>query len=332
MTSAERLTRDITPIGAGARRVSVVIPVMERPVELAALYREFSAAMQRAGWAIECVFVIPPRFAAMGATVTELAAQGEPVQLLSLAQDVEPAAMVGAGVQAATSELILLLPPYPRVVAEAVPDLLRRVEGGADLVAARRWPRRDPWVNRAQNRIFHRLVGGMAGRQLHDLGCGVIATRRRVLIQVAPYGDFLRFLPILAAREAFVVEEMDAPQHPSDTAGRVHSPGVYVRRLLDLLALFFLTRFTDKPLRFFGAIGAGFGLVGGLLLFVLFVQRLQGAGIANRPLLLLGLLLFVVGVQIIALGLVAEIIVFLQSSGRRNYRLMSEVQADRRGT
>jgi hypothetical protein len=96
---------------------------------------------------------------------------------------------------------------------------------------------------------------------------------------------------------------------------------VYVRRVIDLLGLFFLLRFTEKPLRFFGVVGSALGATGAVILAVLLVQRLAGEGIANRPLLLLGNLMVVLGVQAFALGLIGEIIVHLHAGTRRPYRL-----------
>jgi hypothetical protein len=103
--------------------------------------------------------------------------------------------------------------------------------------------------------------------------------------------------------------------------GRLYAPGVYLRRFFDVVGLLFLFKFTDKPLRFFGLIGSGLAFVGGALLVVVAAQRLAGQPLANRPLLLLGVLLITLGAQAIALGLIGEIIVHLSAAGRRRYRL-----------
>jgi hypothetical protein len=115
------------------------------------------------------------------------------------------------------------------------------------------------------------------------------------------------------------------PQHPGDARTRVYGPGVYLRRLLDVAAFFFLAKFTEKPLRFFGLVGSVcFGL-GALTSLVLLVERIGGQAIANRPLLLLAVLLVALGVQLMGLGLVGEIIVHLRSPHRRAYRVRERV-------
>jgi hypothetical protein len=146
--------------------------------------------------------------------------------------------------------------------------------------------------------------------------------RREVLEEVPIYGDLVRFLPVLAEKEGFRVEEVLVPQHPDDRRARIYSPGTYARRLIDLLGLLFLVRFTRKPLRFFGLVGTGLSGIGAIILGILFIQRLGGQSLSDRPLLLLGVLFFVTGVQAIALGLIGEIIVHLSvGRARREYRV-----------
>lgn len=148
--------------------------------------------------------------------------------------------------------------------------------------------------------------------------------KRSVLEDLSLYGDFFRFLPVLAKREGFIVVEHEVDRHPDDKRPRVYAPGVYLRRLIDLLGLFFILRFTHKPLRFFGLVGSLFALTGCVVLAVLAIQRFRGSGIADRPLLLFGTLMLVLGAQAIAMGLIGEIIVHLNASHRRAYRLRGD--------
>lgn len=301
--------------------VSVIVPVSERPESLVELYREFSAPFRETGERFEFVFIVEPWARNYTEPLAALTAAGEPVRVLEAGQTVGETMLLRAGVGHCRGDIVVTLPAYRRVLAEALPEMVQRVRAGADLVVARRWPRRDPWINRLQNRVFHRMIRGLASGRINDVASGVRAMRREVLQQLPIYGDFFRFLPLFAIREGYRVEEIASPQHPADRQPRVYGPGVYLRRIIDLLGLFFLLRFTEKPLRFFGLIGSVLSISGGLLLAFLLVERLSGQGIAERPLLLLGVLLLVLGVQAIALGLVGEIIVHLRAPDRRPYRL-----------
>lgn len=302
--------------------VSVIVPVSERPESLTDLYREFSAPLRAAGRSFEFLFVCEPWAYPLATPVADLARAGEPVRVLEVALSAGETTLLKVAAAHARAEIVVTLPAYRRVEAEALPTLIARVEQGADIALARRWPRRDSWINRIQNRVLHALIGRVAGAELHDIACGVRAMRREVLLDLPVYGDLARFLPLFAMREGYRVVEVNAPQHRGDIQTRIYGPGIYLRRLLDVLGLFFLLRFTDKPLRFFGLIGSGFLLSGAAVLIALFIQRVGGEGIADRPVLLLGVLLVVLGVQAIALGLVGEIVVYLHAPSRRPYRLV----------
>lgn len=303
--------------------VTVAVPVTERPESLAPLYEEYAAPLKARGEAFEFLFLMPPWGRELGEALDPLVRQGEPIRVLELGQSLQEAALLKLAAAHARGDVLVTLPAYYRIDARGLPELIDRVRAGTDMAVARRWPRRDPRINRLQTRVFHRLITGVArrGGELQDIACGVRALRPQVLSELAVYGDSSRFLPLLALQEGWDVEEVDVPQHPRDARTRVYGPGTYVRRLIDVLGVLFLLRFTYKPLRFFGLVGSAFSAAGGLILLVLFVQRLAGQGIADRPLLLLGVLLLTFGVQAVALGLVGEMIVHLHAPDRRAYRL-----------
>ena len=306
---------------ARAELVSVIVPVSERPERLTELYWEYAKPLRQSGIRFEFVFVAEPWHRAITAPLQELIEAGEPIRALMSAQTLGETALLKLGAAHARGSILVTLPPYRRIVADMLPELIGSLEAGADLVVARRWPRCDSVINRLQNRLFHLLIRPLCGTKIRDVACGVRVMRRELLEDIPLYGDFGRFFPLLAAREGYRVVEKDCTQHPNDSGTRVYSPGVYLRRLLDVLGLVFVLRFTEKPLRFFGLVGSALCALGGALLVVLLAQRLGGQGIADRPLLLLGVLLVVMGVQAVALGLIGEIIVYLNASGRRVYRM-----------
>lgn len=313
-------------------QLAVVVPVSERPHDLADLYREYSGALRDEGMEHEFVFVAEPYHHDLLDELEALRSGGEPIRLVRSGQVVGEATLLKMAAEKSGAPIILTLPAYYRVEAETLPRLVRAVRGDADLALARRHPRHDSWINRLQTRLFHWVLGGLVGGDLSDIACGVRAMRREVLDNVPLYGDFFRFFPLLAQREGYEVVEIDAPQHPRDGATRVYAPGIYLRRAIDLLGVFFLTRFTWKPLRFFGLIGSGFAIVGGGILGVLLIQRLGGQGIADRPLLLLGVLLVTLGVQAVALGLIGEIVVHLNAPDRQSYRTREDADRERAGS
>jgi hypothetical protein len=308
--------------------VTVIVTVVERPEPLDALYREYAAVLAACGRSYEFIFVAHPYFHDMLEPLFALERQGEPVRTLEAARSVGETALLRMGLDAARGAVIVTAPAYRQVQPSAVAQLLAAVDAGSDLAVARRWPRLDSRVNRLQHLALQLTAGRLANGALHDIACGVRAARRDVLRDIPLYGDFARFLPLLAIYNGYRVVEVPSPQHPSDLARRIYSPGVYVRRLIDILGLYFLLRFTEKPLRFFGLIGSVLAGVGGIALAVMFVQRLYGQPLSDRPLMLLAVLLATLGVQAIALGLVGEMIVHFNASRRRGYRLREPRRPD----
>lgn len=308
--------------------ISVIVPVTERPEPLADIYLEYSRPISDSGRSYEFLFAVEPHNRRAVESLRALAARGEPIRVLEAGHVVGESTLLKLGAARARGRIFVVLPAYRRVAAEAIPRLIDRVEEGADLANCRRWPRKDSWLNRLQTRALHTMVTGLSSGNVRDVGSGVRAMRAEVLRDLPLYGDFFRFLPVLALRDGYSVVEVDAEQHPHDARLRLYSPGTYLRRAIDVLGLFFLARFTYKPLRFFGLIGTMLGAAGGILLVIMFFQRLAGQGLANRPLLLLAVLLFTLGVQAIALGLIGEIIVHFNAPSSRPYRVAGQKPHD----
>jgi glycosyltransferase involved in cell wall biosynthesis len=313
------------PDSAGATGlISVVVPVVERVDDLLALRRAFGAELDRRGEEHEFLFIFDGGFTPPPALVA-LSHEDPSVRLFMFARVFGETAALRLGIERSRGAVIVTLPAYFQVKAEGMGPLLDALTAGADVVVASRSPRVDSWLNRLQSRAFHRMLGSVTERRFHDIACGVRVMRRSVAETLPLYGDLHRFIPALALREGHRVEEVPVPQHPNDAAMRVYGPGVYLRRLLDVAAFFFLAKFTEKPLRFFGLVGSVFFGLGALTGLVLLVERVAGQGIANRPLLLLAVLLLALGVQFMGLGLVGEIIVHLRSPHRRAYRVREQV-------
>jgi glycosyltransferase involved in cell wall biosynthesis len=300
--------------------ISVVVPVVERADDLVSVYQAFARELEARPQKYEFLFVFDGRFTPSPELVA--LARGNPgVRILRFAREFGETAALRLGIEKSRGDLVLTLPAYFQVQPEGLHLLLDAVSGGADMVVANRSPRLDSWLNRMQSRAFHSIVGGISSQRFHDMACGVRVMRRSVAEALPLYGDLHRFIPALALREGFRVDEVPVPQHPGDARMRVYQPGVYLRRLLDIAAFFFLAKFTEKPLRFFGLVGSLFLAAGAVLSLLLFIQRVEGQGIANRPALLLAVLFLALGVQLMGLGLVGEIIVHLRAPHRRAYRV-----------
>jgi hypothetical protein len=146
------------------------------------------------------------------------------------------------------------------------------------------------------------------------------------------YGEQHRFLPVIADRLGFRVCECDVRQSPLDRFGRIYRPREYARHALDLFGIFFLVRFTKRPLRFFGMLGATTFSIGAVLIAYLCIDRLLfQEALADRPALLLAALLVVLGLQIFALGLLGELIIFTHARDLKDYRVEEVIHYENAG-
>lgn len=319
--AGEEHVRELGAADGRSSDVCVLVPVTPPEYPLHELYIEFERALDAAGLRAEFVFLLEDRNVGRIDALRALRSDGAAIRILMTGDAPPEGALAQIAARHTDARVVVTLPSFPVVAPEALPQMIRALDAGPDVVAAARDNRDDPLVNRIQRGAFHFLLQGMVGGQFSDIANGVRAMRRGVLEQMDLYGDFNRFLPMLALRDGFQVEEVRVRAHEGDRRTRVYNPGVYIRRVVDLIGLMFLVRFTYKPLRFFGLVGMSFMTVGSVVLGVLAVQRLGGRGIADRPLLLLGVLLVVVGIQAMGLGLVGEIVVHHNISRRPLYRL-----------
>jgi glycosyltransferase involved in cell wall biosynthesis len=307
--------------GEPAVDVSVIVPVVDLVDDLAALFRDYSAALREMGRSFELIFVLDDRFRRLIEPLRELKRDHPEVRIVVMGRSFGETAALKAGASQARGSVLMTLASHFQVEGGGIRELLAQLDAGYDLVVTRRHPRIDSPFNRLQSRVFHGVARLLTGSKFRDVTCGSRAMRSEVFDELHLYGNFHRFIPILAKRAGFRVKEVDVPQHEQDSRTRVFSLTVYLALLLDMLTLFFLTRFVQKPLRFFGTLGAAMFSVGFVISAYLALYRLLGfGGIANRPLLLLGILLIVFGVQSVSIGLVGEIVIFTHAR-EKEYRI-----------
>jgi glycosyltransferase involved in cell wall biosynthesis len=307
-------------------QVSVIVPVGERQTELRVLYAEYKSGMDALHVPYEFIFVLDGPQPGYEKSLAQLRSAGGPITVVSLSRYFGEATAIMVGFEHAAGAVIFTLPAYLQVQGSEIAALYAAI-GTADLAVGHRAPRAGRWFERIRRGAFHRLLGFVTRLRFHDLGCNARAMRRKVLEEIRLYSDQQRFLPVLAERQGFRVAEVAVRQSESDRHDRVYAPRNYLRGFLDIFTVFFLVRFTKKPLRFFGMIGvATFGIGILELLYLVFDRVFFGTPLADRPALLLASLLIVLGVQIFALGLLGELIIFTHAGGNKDYQVDRVVQ------
>jgi glycosyltransferase involved in cell wall biosynthesis len=301
----------------------VVIPVTRADSRLKEVIHGLGEQLDARGDKHEFVIVFDGVAGSAFAEAEELleTAPGK-VWIIRFQQPFGESACLAKALDVASGDVLVTSPAYLQIEPEEIHLLLDCLGEGADLAAPIRHPRVDAFLNRVQSWAFNLVMRRVLRAPMHDLNCCFRAMRRKVLDDVTLYGDVFRFLPAIAHRTGFRVSEVRV-RHKAEFGGvGLFGVGVYVRRFIDLVGVAFLSRFTLRPLRFFGAIGGTLAFVGGVMTVGLVVQRLMmDTALYQRPLFLLGLLLFVLGVQVIGFGLVGEIIIYTQARNLREYRI-----------
>src|SRR5688572_15636966 len=308
---------------ASAQRadIAVIVTVSERFDSPRQLYFEYKNALDASGHQYQFTYVLDGDFPEVLEELKCLQGEGEPLRIIMLSRSFGEATALTAGFENSHGELLLTLPAYRQVDPADIPLLIKELES-CDMAVARRFPRVDSRFNRMQTALFNWLFRATTGGAFRDLGCGVRAFKRRIAKEVPVYGDQHRFLPLLVARQGFKVRERDLRQSSKDRPWRIYRLGIYPRRVLDLLTVFFLAKFTKKPLRFFGLIGVAVFASGALITsYLVFDRVFFDVALAERPALLLSSLLIVLGVQIFALGLVGELIIFTHAKDIKEYTI-----------
>ena len=290
------------------RMVSVVVPLLNEAATLEQLYRELDAALVPTGLDWEVVFVDDGSTDGSSRELVRLHSAHLNVRVVRLRRNFGKAAALAAGIEVAAGEVVVTMDADLQDDPAEIPNLLAKLDDGYDVVSGWKCDRHDPFVRRFVSRIYNTATRLATGVKLHDMNCGLKAYRAEVFQHVRLYGERHRFVPVLAHHFGFSVAELPVNHRPRTNGHSRFGIERYLRAPFDLLTIVFMGRYAHRPLHLFGGVGVTASLAGGAILAYLTVDKIGGAGIGGRPLLLLGVLLVVVGIQFLSLGLIGEML------------------------
>jgi len=304
--------------------LSAVIPVFDEADSLAPLHAELAAVLADIGHPYEILFVDDGSADGSAAVLSALQERDARVGVVRLARNYGQTAALAAGFDHAAGEVIVTLDADGQNDPRDIPRLLAGLEDGADIVVGWRAPRRDGWwTRRLPSAVANVLIGWITGVRLRDYGCTLKAYRRSVTQGLRLYGEMHRFIPALASDLGARVAEVRVHHRPRRAGrskyGLLRTPRV----LLDLIAVKFLTSYSTRPIQVFGGVGLLCGTLGLGITLTMGVERLFfGVELANRPVVWLGILLTLMGLQFITMGLLGELLVrtYHESQGKPVYR------------
>jgi glycosyltransferase involved in cell wall biosynthesis len=294
---------------AAAPRVSIVVPGLNEAESLTELAQRVDQALH-GRFAYELIFVDDGSTDDTWNVIAGIRAQNPLVKGIRLRKNFGKATALTAGFRKARGQIVVTMDADLQDDPADLPSFIAKIEEGLDVVVGWKVHRLDPTNRLVLSRIFNGTVRKVTGVKLHDMNCGFKAYRSEVLRTIPIYGDLFRFIPALAAWQGFRVVEIPIRHHARKYGTSRYGLERILRGFFDLLSVMFLTRYSKKPMHLFGLIGLLFATIGLCINVYLTVLKLFGHKIGDRPLLLLGVLMILLGIQFFSMGFIGEFLTF----------------------
>jgi glycosyltransferase involved in cell wall biosynthesis len=297
----------------GSPDVSLVIPFLNEVESLEELHHQIGTVMAGIRRSFEIIFIDDGSTDGSVDIVERLSRRDRRVRLIQFLRNYGKAAALDAGFVAATGRYVVTMDADLQDDPAEIPRLLEKLESGYDLVSGWKKVRHDPLGKRIASKVYNLFTSLFSGIRLHDFNCGLKIYRSEVVKTMRVYGELHRYLPVIAFRNGYRVGELAVQHHPRKYGKSKYGVARFARGAFDLMTITFLTRYKMRPLHLFGLIGglcflSGLGLSSWLVYERIFAQKY----LSNRPLLFLGVLLIIVGIQFFSIGLLGEMIASLR--------------------
>jgi len=291
-----------------AVQISVVVPVKDEQATLSELYSRLRLELENLGRSFELIFVNDGSEDSSGKILAELAEKDARVRVIEFTRNFGKSSALGCGFSVARGDYVITIDADLQDEPKEVARFIEKLEQGFDLVSGWKRNRRDPLGKRVLSRIFNQVVRLISGVELHDFNCGYKAIQREALAGVKLYGELHRYLPVLIAHRGYKIAEIEVLHHPRSSGKSKYGIERVPRGFFDLLTIMFLTQYAYRPLHLFGGIGFGLGFLGFCALAYLTALWFLGQRpIGTRPLFMGGILLLLLGAQLLSLGLIGEL-------------------------
>ena len=307
--------------------LAIIIPAFNEREALPGLISEIEASVEPLGLEWQILVVDDGSTDRSFEMLEELAATNARVGAVRLRRNFGKSAALAVGFDSTESDIVITMDGDGQDDPADIPLLLEELDAGSDLVSGWKRDRQDPASRRWASKLFNWFTARLTGVDMHDMNCGFKAYRGRCARSIEVYGEMHRFMPVLATQQGWRVSEVAVNHRAREYGKSRFGLERYARGGLDLITVVFLGRYQYRPLHLFGGLGAvltAFGLLIGVYLTIL---RISGETIGQRPLLFLGVLLIVVGVQLLTLGLLGQMLVLARREIGGNTLELSRIES-----
>lgn len=309
--------------------LSVVIPIFNEEESIPTLYMRLTEELQALGHSYEIIAVDDGSRDRSFPILQELAQKDRRLRVVRFRRNFGQTAAFSAGFDRASGAVVITIDADLQNDPADIRHLLAKVDEGYDVVSGWRASRKDAFLNRRlPSQIANRIISWSTGVYLHDYGCSLKAYRTEVLRNIQLYGELHRFIPAIASWQGVAVAELPVNHHPRRFGKTKYGIGRTVRVILDLLTVRFLLSYGTRPMHIFGLLGLGAMALGSFIsLYLMVLKFVYSEALAERPLLLLGILLIILGVQFISIGLIGELVVrtYYETQHKPIYAVREEI-------
>ncbi len=304
--------------------ISIIIPVFNESESIAYLLEEVKSVMEVNELNYELIVVNDGSQDNTDAVLVELTKNIKELLVISLRKNYGQTAAMAAGFDISRGDIVITLDGDLQNDPNDIPKLISEINTGYDLICGWRFDRKDKLINRRiPSKIANKLIAKVTGLNLHDYGCSLKAFTKEIIDDVKLYGELHRFLPILASIEGARIKEVKVNHRSRKYGSSKYGIDRTFRVLMDLLTVWFMTRFLTRPMYGFGFVGIISILISLLMSSYLLIEKILGQDIGNRPMLMFALILGVAGVQLFSFGLLSELLIrtYHESQKRPIYRV-----------
>ncbi len=291
--------------------LSLVIPIYNEEENIPLLYEEIKEVLDSTSYKYEIIFIDDGSSDTSVDVLEQLSRNDEKILVVALRRNFGQTAAMSAGFDHASGDIIITMDGDLQNDPHDIPDMVAKLNNGYDVVTGWRHDRKDPFLSRKlPSMLANRLISRITGVGLHDYGCTLKAFRREVTENIHLYGEMHRFIPAIASGMGISFTEVKVNHRARRFGTSKYGISRTIRVVLDLVTVKFLLSYATRPLHVFGSVGVLSAGIGFMIAFIMTLQRFfAGVALANRPLLLLAVLLIFMGVQFVTMGLLAELVV-----------------------
>ena len=304
--------------------ISIIIPVFNEGESIGYLLDEVLNVMQNNNLNFELIVINDGSHDNTSNVLDELTIKIKELSIISLRKNYGQTAAMAAGFDNSNGEILITLDGDLQNDPNDIPKLISYINDGYDLICGWRYERKDKLINRRiPSKIANKLIANVTGLKLHDYGCSLKAFKKEIVDDIKLYGELHRFLPVLANIEGAKIKEIKVNHRSRKYGSSKYGIDRTFRVLMDLLTVWFMTKFLTRPMYGFGFIGIISILISLGMTSYLFIIKFLGNDIGNRPMLMFALILGIAGVQLFSFGLLGELLIrtYHESQNRPIYRV-----------